>query len=63
MSLVPIIGQVYHPYRRENEDESVSMIGPEDFGAYYHEYVRSYRPETDSVQYKLGAKTSDLLTF
>ena len=49
VSFVPIIGQVYHLYRRENGDEWISMIAPGDFGRYYHEYLGSYRLATDSV--------------
>ena len=49
VSFVPIVGQVYHLYRRENGDEWISMIAPDDFGRYYHEYLGSYRLATDSV--------------
>lgn len=49
ISFVPIVGQVYHLYQRENGDEWVSMIEPEKFSGYYHEYVGSYRLATDSV--------------
>lgn len=49
ISFVPIVGQVYHLYKRENGEEWVSMIAPEDFSGYYHEYVGSYRLATDSV--------------
>ena len=49
VSFVPIIGQTYHLYRRENGDEWVSMIAPQEFGNYYHEYLGSYRLATDSV--------------
>ena len=49
VSFVPIIGHIYHLYRRENGEEWVSMIAPEEFGAYYHEYIGSYRLATDSV--------------
>jgi hypothetical protein len=49
VSFVPIIGHTYHLYRRENGEEWVSMIAPEEFGTYYHEYIGSYRLATDSV--------------
>ena len=49
VSFVPIIGHIYHLYRRENGEEWVSMIAPEEFGTYYHEYIGSYRLATDSV--------------
>lgn len=49
ISFVPIVGQVYHLYRRESGDEWVSMIEPEKFSGYFHEYVGSYRLATDSV--------------
>lgn len=49
ISFVPIVGKTYHLYRRENGEEWVSMISPEEFGNYYHEYVGSYRLATDSV--------------
>ena len=49
VSFVPIIGHIYHLYRRENGEEWVSMIAPEEFGTYYHEYIGSYRRATDSV--------------
>jgi len=49
VSFVPIVGQVYHLYRRENGDEWISMIAPDDFGRYYHEYLGSYCLATDSV--------------
>ena len=49
VSFVPIIGHTYHLYRRENGEEGVSMIAPEEFGTYYHEYIGSYRLATDSV--------------
>lgn len=49
VSFVPIVGKVYHLYRRENGEEWVSLIPPEDFGSYYHEYLGSYRLATDSV--------------
>lgn len=49
VSFVPIIGHTYHLYRRENGEEWVSMIAPEEFGTYYFEYIGSYRLATDSV--------------
>ena len=49
VSFVPIIGHTYHLYRRENGEEWVSMIAPEEFRTYYHEYIGSYRLATDSV--------------
>ena len=49
VSFVPIIGHTYYLYRRENGEEWVSMIAPEEFGTYYHEYIGSYRLATDSV--------------
>lgn len=49
ISFVPIVGQVYHLYQRENGDEWISMIEPENFSGYYHDYIGSYRLATDSV--------------
>ena len=49
VSFVPIVGHIYHLYRRENGEEWVSMIAPEEFGTYYHEYIGSFRLATDSV--------------
>jgi len=49
ISFVPIVGQVYYLYQRENGEEWVSMVEPEKFNGYYHEFVGSYRLATDSV--------------
>lgn len=49
ISFVPIVGQVYHLYKREDSSEWVSMVAPEQFNGYYFEFIGSYRLATDSV--------------
>lgn len=49
VSFIPIVGQVYHLYQREDGTEWIGMVDPERFKGYYHKYIGSYRLATDSV--------------
>lgn len=46
----PIVGRIYHLYRRENMTTFVSMVGPDEWGpSYVFEFLGSFRLATDSV--------------
>ena len=50
VSFKPIVGRVYHLYKRENGSTWVSMVGPTEWGPNYNfECLGSFRLATDSV--------------
>jgi hypothetical protein len=50
ISFSPIVGKVYHLYRKESGDEWVSMVGPNEWGPNFtFEFLGSFRLATDSV--------------
>ena len=55
ISFIPVVGRIYHLYKRENGSEWIGMVEPERFSGYYYEYIGSYRLATDSVWVKENA--------
>ena len=46
----PKVGEVYHLYRKEDNEAWVSMVGPSEWGPRYDfEFLGSFRLATDSV--------------
>lgn len=46
----PKVGEVYHLYRKEDNEAWVSMVGPSEWGSGYDfEFLGSFRLATDSV--------------
>lgn len=46
----PKVGEVYHLYRKEDNEAWVSMVGPSEWGPGYNfEFLGSFRLATDSV--------------